>query len=89
MTDRPVGAFTPRVIVIDIVYFVDAAHFVWAPFPGYVWCLMRLFVRSATGRKRYSVLGALDAVTHQIVRVCDESYTVAGREPIDGTNKRK
>src|SRR5262245_29762404 len=59
------------------VYFVDAAHFVWAPFLGYVWCLARLFVRSANGRKRYSVLGALNAVTHQIVRVCDEGYVTA------------
>ncbi len=60
-----------------VVYFVDAAHFVWAPFLGCLWCLTRLFVRSATGRKRYSVLGALDAVTHQIVRVCDEGYVTA------------
>jgi transposase len=59
------------------VFFVDAAHFVWAPFLGCLWCLTRLFVRSATGRKRYSVLGALDAVTHQIVRVCDEGYVTA------------
>src|SRR5215467_424699 len=39
------------------VFFVDAAHFDWAPF---LWCLARLFVRSATGRKRYNVLGALN-----------------------------
>jgi transposase len=50
---------------------------VWAPFLGCLWCLARLFVRSATGRKRYSVLGALDAVTHQVVRVCDEGYVTA------------
>ena len=59
------------------VFFVDAAHFVWAPFLGCLWCLARLFVRSAGGRKRYSVLGALNAVTHQIVRVCDEGYVTA------------
>lgn len=51
------------------VFFVDAAHFVWAPFLGYLWCLTRLFVRSATGRKRYSELGALKAVTHDVIRV--------------------
>ncbi len=56
------------------VFFVDAAHFVWAPFLGAVWCLARLFVRSATGRKRYNVLGALNAVTHEVVRVCNEGY---------------
>ena len=59
------------------VFFVDAAHFVWAPFLGCLWCLSRLFVRSGTGRKRYSVLGALDAVTHDVIRVCDEGYVTA------------
>src|SRR3954451_6667059 len=59
------------------VFFVDAAHFVWAPFLGWLWCLTRLFVRSGTGRKRYSVLGALDAVTHDVIRVCNEGYVTA------------
>lgn len=59
------------------VYFVDAAHFVWAPFLGCLWCLSRLFVRSATGRRRYNVLGALNAVTHEVVRVCNEGYVNA------------
>ena len=47
------------------MFFVDAAHFVFAPFLGFLWCLVRLFVRAASGRKRYNVLGALDAVTHR------------------------
>jgi transposase len=59
------------------VFFVDAAHFVWAPFLGCLWCLHRLFVRSATGRKRYNVLGALNAVTHDVIRVCNEGYVTA------------
>jgi transposase len=59
------------------VFFVDAAHFVWAPFLGCLWCLARLFVRSATGRRRYNVLGALNAVTHDVVRVCNEGYVNA------------
>ena len=59
------------------VFFVDAAHFVWAPFLGCLWCLARLFVRSATGRKRYNVLGALNAVTHDVIRVCNEGYVAA------------
>jgi transposase len=59
------------------VFFVDAAHFVWAPFLGALWCLARLFVRSGTGRKRYSVLGALNAVTHEVTRVCSEGYVTA------------
>ena len=56
------------------VYFVDAAHFVFAPFLGCLWCAARLFVRAASGRKRYNVLGALDAVTHRLVRVTNHDY---------------
>ena len=56
------------------VYFVDAAHFVFAPFLGFLWCAARLFVRAASGRKRYNVLGALDAVTHQLIRVTNYGY---------------
>lgn len=56
------------------VFFVDAAHFVWAPFLGCLWCLQRLFVRSATGRRRYNVLGAVNAVTHELFRVTNEGY---------------
>jgi transposase len=59
------------------VFFVDAAHFVWAPFLGCLWCLARMVVRSATGRRRYNVLGALNAVTHDVVRVCNEGYVNA------------
>jgi transposase len=56
------------------VYFVDAAHFVFAPFLGCLWCAVRLFMRAASGRKRYNVLGALDAVTHQLIRVTNFDY---------------
>src|SRR4051794_3783001 len=56
------------------IYFVDAAHFVFAPFLGCVWCAARLFVRAASGRKRYNVLGAIDAVTHRLIRVTNHGY---------------
>jgi transposase len=56
------------------VYFGDAAHFVFAPFLGCLWCVARPFVRAASGRKRYNVLGALDAVTHRLVRVTNLGY---------------
>jgi transposase len=54
------------------VDFVDAAHFVFAPFLGSLWCAARRFVRAASGRKRYNVLGALDAVTHRLIRVTND-----------------
>src|SRR5512135_2044964 len=56
------------------VYFVDAAHFVFAPLLGFLWCAVRLFVRAASGRKRYNVLGALDSVTHRLIRVTNHDY---------------
>jgi transposase len=56
------------------VYFVDAAHFVFAPFLGCLWCATRLFVRAASGRKRHNVLGAFDAVTHRLIRVTNDGY---------------
>ena len=56
------------------VLFVDAAHFVYGPFLAYVWCLVRLFVPGPSGRKRYNVLAALDAVTHEVIRVTNHGY---------------
>jgi transposase len=53
---------------------VDAAHFVFAPFLGFLWCAARLSVRAASGRKRYNVLGALSAVTHRLIRVTNLDY---------------
>lgn len=56
------------------VYFVDAAHFVLAPFLGFLWSFCRLFIRAPAGRKRFNVLGALDAITHQLITVTNDSY---------------
>jgi transposase len=56
------------------VYFVDAAHFVLAPFLGFLWSFTRLFVKAPAGRKRFNVLGALNAVTHEIITVTNDTY---------------
>src|SRR5262245_1958034 len=56
------------------VLFVDAAHFVFGPFLGYLWCLVRLFVPGPSGRKRYNVLAALDAISHRVIRVSNHAY---------------
>ena len=53
------------------VDFVAAAHFVFAPFLGFLWCAAWRFVRAASGRKRSNVLGAIDAVTHRLIRVAN------------------
>lgn len=55
------------------VFFVDAAHFVMGAFLCCVWCWVRLLIRGGSGRKRYSVLGAWNAVTRELV-----SITTAG-----------
>jgi transposase len=55
------------------VCFVDAAHFVHGAFLGYLWCFVRLLVRGPSGRKRFNVLGAIDAVTHELTTVVNDT----------------
>lgn len=57
-----------------VVLFVDAAHFVCGSFLGYLWCIVRIFVPTMSGRKRYNVLGALNAITHDFCSVCNDTY---------------
>lgn len=59
------------------MYFVDAVHFVLGSFLGWLWCAARLFVRSGSGRQRYNVLGALNAVSHGLIRVTNDGYITA------------
>jgi transposase len=56
---------------------VDAAHFVLSSFLGWMWCKVRMFVKAASGRQRYNVLGAFNAVTHDLVRVTNDTYVTA------------
>lgn len=56
------------------VFFVDASHFVQGAFLACLWCATRLFVKASSGRKRYNVLGALNAVTHELISVCNDTY---------------
>ena len=55
------------------VYFMDAAHFVFRVYLGCIWCFERIFIPSPAGRKRFNVLGALDAVTHELITVTNDS----------------
>jgi transposase len=59
------------------VYFVDAAHFVFAPFLGVLWSFTRLFVKAPAGRRRFNVLGALNAITHELVMITNDTYITA------------
>lgn len=56
------------------VFFGDAAHFVLAPFLGMLWSFTRLFVQASAGRMRFNVLGALNAITHELITVTNTTY---------------
>jgi transposase len=56
------------------VFFVDAAHFVHAPFQGFLWCFARIFTKAPSGRKRFNVLGAINAVSHKLITITNETY---------------
>jgi transposase len=50
-------------------FFVDAAHFVLGTFLCSLWSFTRIFVRAASGRQRFNVLGAWNAVTRELIAV--------------------
>ncbi len=56
------------------VFFVDAAHFVLGAWLGYLWCLARVLLPTPSGRQRFNVLGALHAMTHEIITVTNDTY---------------
>jgi len=51
------------------VFFVDAAHFVFGTFLCCLWSISRLYVRAASGRQRFNVLGAWNAVTRELIAI--------------------
>lgn len=59
------------------VFFVDAAHFVLAPFLGFLWSFTRVFIKAPAGRQRFNVLGALNALTHELITVTNDTYITA------------
>jgi len=56
------------------LFFVDASHFVMGGAVGKLWCKVRLWVKTGSGRKRYNVLGALNFVTKTIESVTNDTY---------------
>jgi len=60
-----------------VVFFMDAAHFVYAPFLALVWCFTRVFVKAPSGRQRLNVLAALHATTKEILTVQNLTYVTA------------
>ena len=57
--------------------FVDAAHFVLGSFLCCLWTTVRVFLKAASGRQRYNVLGAWNAVTNTLTAVTNTDYVNA------------
>lgn len=56
------------------VLFMDAAHFVHGAFLGCLWSIVRIFIPTPSGRKRFNVLGAVDAIHKEILTFTNETY---------------
>ncbi len=59
------------------LFFGDGAHFVMGSFLCCVWSLARYMIRGGSGRKRYSVLGAWNAVKNELVSVTTDTVVNA------------
>jgi transposase len=60
------------------VFFVDAAHFVLGAFLGLVRCFARPIVKTAPGRQRYNILGAIDSHSKEFISIRNTGYIDGG-----------
>ena len=61
-----------------VLFFMDAAHFVMGNgYLGYIYGVVRRFIRTLNGRKRYNVLGALNFVSKQVHTITNSTYITA------------
>lgn len=58
----------------QVLLFIDAAHFVWQVYLGVLWCMNRIFIPAASGRQRINVLGALNPITKELIKIVNRSY---------------
>jgi transposase len=47
------------------------------PYLGFLWSVTRVFVRAPSGRQRFNVVGALNAVTQEVITVTNETSSTA------------
>jgi transposase len=59
------------------VLFMDSAHFVLAAFVAIVWCFERTFVKTAPGRFRLNVIGAVNAISKEFMALYNTTYITA------------
>jgi len=58
-----------------VLLFMDASHFVMGcDFLGYIYCKVRRFIKTGSGRKRYNVLGALNFISKKMTTVANDTY---------------
>ena len=69
---KPVIAAAQKVEVH--LFFCDAAHFVLQPFLCSMWCAFRVFIKASAGRNRINVLGAVNAITKEVVTMTNTTY---------------
>lgn len=53
---------------------MDAAHFVFGSFLSSIWCFVRHYIPTQSGRKRFNVLGAVNAVNKSVTVYANETY---------------
>jgi len=56
------------------MFFVDAAHFVLGGFWATLWSVTRQWVKAPSGRQRFNVLAAFNAMTHEIITITNATY---------------
>lgn len=59
------------------VFFMDGVHFVLAAFVAILWCFERTFVKTAAGRFRLNVLGAIHATSKEFTGLYNTTYITA------------
>lgn len=61
-----------------VLIFMDASHFVMGcDFLGYFYSVVRKFVKTLSGRKRYNVLGAMNYCSKEVHTITNDSYITA------------
>ena len=58
----------------DICFLWMQPHFVLSPFLEFLWCFSRVFLKEPSGRQRFNVLGALNAISHELITITNDSY---------------
>jgi hypothetical protein len=47
---------------------------VFGAFLSALWCIARLWIKAPSGRQRFNVLGAIDAITKEVITITNTDY---------------